>query len=68
MFRKLSKTQTAPKKPRICYMALSDGLRISSSRTIGQNVCLFESRFGMSATQATLLAQTIQSTFEASSS
>jgi hypothetical protein len=68
MFNKLLKAQSLPvKRPRVAFIALNDGLRISSLRTLGQNVNLFETRWGMSPTQATALAQAIHSVFEASS-
>ena len=68
MFNKLIKPESVSvKQPRVAFIALNDGLRISSWRTLGQNVHLFETRFGMSPTQATKLAQGINSIFEASS-
>ena len=68
MFNKLIKSEPIPvKQPRIAYIALNDGLRISSWRTLEQNINLFESRLGMSSTQATAFAQTINNVFEVSS-
>jgi hypothetical protein len=68
MFNKLIKSEPVPvKKPRVAYIALNDGLRISSLRTLGQNVALFKSRLGMSPNQATELAHAINRVFEASS-
>ena len=68
MFNKLRMSKSAPtRQPRIAYIALNDGIRISSSRTLGQNVNLLETRLGMSPTKAAEFAQAIQRVFEASS-